>query len=44
MKVLVIAALEEELTPFLESFENWENKKNSSGDFYFFTKKSLKMN
>lgn len=42
MKVLVIAALEEELTPFLESFENWEQKKNPSGDFYFFTKKNIK--
>ena len=38
MKVLVIAALEEELEPFLNEFENWEEDKNSSGDFYYHKK------
>lgn len=38
MKVLVIAALEEELEPFLNEFESWEEDKNSSGDFYYHKK------
>lgn len=35
MKVLVVAALEEELKPFLDLYDNWVRRTSPRGDIYF---------